>query len=76
MRAYRVHQEPSPITLHNYLAKPAPQDFWLRDFIETRGLLKNSKKKISIFSVFGSKMMMRLNRDDIKIFIARENVHR
>lgn len=74
--AYKVTQEPSDVTMHNYLSKPAPQDYWLRDFIISRGLLKNSSKKISIFSVFGSKLMMRLNKDDIKIFIARENVHR
>lgn len=73
---YYVNQEKSPVTLHNYLHKPTKQDFWLRDFIQARNLLSGSKKKISIFSVFGSKWMMRLNRDDIKIFIARENVHR
>ena len=69
-------QDSTQITLHNYLHNPAPQDFWLRDFILSRNLLVHSKKKISIFSVFGSKWMMHLNRDDIKIFIARENVHR
>lgn len=76
LKAYKVAQEPSGVTMHNYLATPAPQDYWLRDFILHRGLLDSSNKTISIFSVFGSKMMMRLNRDDIKIFIARENVHR
>lgn len=73
---YFVDQEKSSITLHNYLRRPAAQDFWLRDFIQARNLLGESNKKISVFSVFGSKWMMRLNRDDIKIFIARENVHR
>jgi hypothetical protein len=76
LRYYKVPQTSSSVTLHNYLAKPAKQDFWLREFIEARGLLANTKKKISIFSVFGTKLMMRLNRDDIKIFVARENVHR
>lgn len=75
-KAYRVNQDVSVVTLHNYLHNPVRQDFWLRDFIQDRNLLVNSNKKVSVFSVFGSKRMMRLNRDDIKIFIARENVHR
>lgn len=75
-RAYHVDQVPSMVTLHNYLSNPVCQDFWLRDFIIKRGFLQNSNKTISVFSVFGSKLMIRLNRDDVKIFVARENVHR
>ncbi len=76
IKCYSVDQTSSDVTLHNYLSNPSPKDFWLRDFIQVRNLLDESSKKISVFSVFGSKWMMRLNRDDIKIFIARENVHR
>lgn len=76
LRRYRVPQQPSSVTLHNYLEQITPHDFWLQDFILARNLLGKSNKKVSIFSVFGSKWMMRLNKDDIKIFIARENLHR
>ena len=74
---YYVSGQPeSQIVLHNY-GKIVYQDLWLSRFIENKGLLKNKPKiKISIFSVFGSRLMMRLDRSDVKIFFARENVHR
>lgn len=76
LRNYKVDQPESQVQLFNYLSNPAKQDFWLRDFIESRQLLAETNKRVAVFSVFGSKMMMRLNRADIKIFVARENLHR
>ena len=75
-KAYNFWQKNTNVRIHNFLLHPAPQDYWLQEFIVYRNLLQNSNKKISIFSVFGSKEMIHLNRDDIKIFIARENIHR
>ena len=61
------------IKLHNWCT-PAPQDFWLSRFIENR--FEADTQKIGVFSVFGLRQMIRLDRSDIKIFLARENVHR
>jgi len=64
------------IRMYNYVHPLAPQDFWLARFIEERKLLPKNKK-LSIFSVFGLRSMMRFfNRSDYKIFVARENLHR
>lgn len=73
---YFTSQPPhSRIRIHNFPQKPAPQDFWLRDFIESRNLI-NDKINVAVFSVFGLRVMMRLNSSKIKIFVARENIHR
>lgn len=61
------------IMLHNW-CEPAPQDFWLPRFIESKHIV--DKQKIGIFSVFGLRSMIRLDRSNVKIFLARENVHR
>jgi len=61
------------IKLHNWCS-PAPQDYWILSFIEKKGILVG--KSVSVFSVFGLRMMIRVNRSDIKVFMARENVHR
>lgn len=80
IRLLRTYNSPHPtdvsrqIRLHNYGSAPAPQDFWLPRFIETHGLCKNGS--ISIFSVFGLRQMISLNRSSVKIFMARENLHR
>lgn len=62
------------IQLHNYGSDPALQDFWLPRFIEAHGLCR--EKSVGIFSVFGLRSMIRLNRSQIKLFMARENLHR
>lgn len=74
---YKVRGEfPANMSLHNY-GTIAPQDLWILQFIENKHLLKDkSQATISMFSVFGLKMMMRLDNSDIKLFFARENVHR
>lgn len=73
---YEVHSdffENSHIKLHNWCT-PAPQDFWISRFIEQKKLSEG--KRVGIFSVFGLRSMIRLDRSDVKIFLARENVHR
>lgn len=62
------------IRLHNYGSRPMPQDFWLPRFIEAHRLCTDTA--VSIFSVFGWRPMIGLNRSSIKIFMARENLHR
>jgi hypothetical protein len=62
------------ITLRNWVTPPAAQDFWLAQFIEHRNLLP--AKKVAIFAPFGLRTMMRFDRSDYKIFVARENLHR
>lgn len=50
------------------------QDFWLLRFMQVHGLLNNYK--VSVFSVFGLREMIALNRSEVKLFVARENLHR
>ncbi len=76
LQHYYVPQQQSNVLLYNYVTNPVPQDFWLRDFIVSRHLLDKSNKRVAVFSIFGNKTMIRFNRADIKILIARENVHR
>lgn len=76
LQMYNVHSElfENPqIKLHNWCV-PAPQDFWIPRFVEQKKLVR--RKSVGIFSVFGVRPMIRLDRSDIKIFLARENVHR
>lgn len=62
------------IRLHNYGDHPVNQDFWLPRFIQTRGI--DNGHSISVFSVFGWRKMIALNQSNVKIFVARENLHR
>ena len=62
------------IRLHNYGDNLAVQDFWLPRFIEAHGI--GNGCEISVFSVFGWRKMIALNRSKVKIFMARENLHR
>lgn len=67
---YKSHQ----VRLYNwYTIDP---EFWLIRFIKERGLLKaNSDKILSIFSVFGYRFNIDIDRSDFKIFYTGENVH-
>ena len=67
-----LYENPN-IKLHNWCT-PVQQDFWIPKFMEYKKLAID--KKIGVFSVFGLRTMIKLSRNDIKIFIARENVHR
>lgn len=64
------------VTLHNW-SRPFPQDMWLIDFIESRGLLKGRVNlRVFLYSVFGPSWLMRFDRADIRIFVERENLHK
>lgn len=52
------------------------QDHWLYQFIVKRGIINpNSKKTLSIFSVNGEKLAIKINLSKYKIFYTVENVH-
>ena len=76
LRAYQCNDSENNIhraKLHNW-CKPAPQDYWIPRFLEYKGFF--GEKSVSVFSVFGLRSMIRIDRSDIKIFVARENLHR
>ena len=52
-------------------------DFWLINFIEKRGLLKNKPKlKIGLYSIFGPDWLTHFDNCNLRIFVARENLHK
>lgn len=54
-----------------------PQDKWYIDFIEKRGLLKDKPKlKIGFYSIFAPMWLRIFDKSDIRIFQARENLHK
>ena len=61
-----LNNNPS-IRLHNYVTNPVDHDFWIPRFIERNQL--NRGKKVSVFSVFGLRSMIKLDRSSVKIFI-------
>lgn len=48
---------------------------WFYKFIENCGLLKNSTKTISFYSVMGNRKVLEYNPSDLKVFFTGENVH-
>ena len=53
------------------------QDMWYIDFIEKRGLLKNKPQiKVGFYSIFAPMWMRMFDNSDIRIFQARENLHK
>lgn len=67
----------SPIKLFNFPKNGICRtDYWLKEFIINRGLLKDyPKKQISIFSVHGYKIAININQSKYKILYIDENVH-
>lgn len=64
------------VRLYNW-CRVWPFDCWLIDFIEKRGLLKDSPKiRIGLYSIFAPMWLSYLDRNDIRIFVARENLHK
>ncbi len=54
-----------------------PQDMWYIDFIEKRGLLKDKPKvRIGLYSIFAPMWLRMFDNSDIRIFQARENLHK
>lgn len=68
----RGHQ----VTLHNW-SRPFPQDMWLVDFVESRGLLEGRENlRVALYSVFGPSWLMRFDKANLRIFVERENLHK
>jgi len=54
-----------------------PQDMWYIDFIEKRGLLQNKPQiRVGIYSIFAPMWLRIFDNSDIRIFQARENLHK
>lgn len=69
---YKLYK-PYQVKLYNWF-RFSP-DEWLPRFIYEHGILKNEKSKIAIFSVFGRRLNIKLDRSEYKIFYTGENVH-
>ena len=64
------------VRLYNW-SRVWAQDLWLVDFIEKRELLKDKPKaKIALYSIFAPDWLIRFDNADVRIFVARENVHK
>ena len=78
-RYYRDYRKSLPynIKLFNYQWNSSDvQNHWLFQFIRKRGILKSdAKKTISIFSVNGERLAIKLNHSNYKVFYTVENVH-
>lgn len=65
--------KPYQVKLYNWF-RFSP-DEWLPRFIYEREILKDTKKKAAIFSVFGRRFIINIDRSDFKVFFTGENVH-
>lgn len=72
LKYYRLFK-PYQVKLYNWFTF-APYE-WIPRFIYERGILKNTKKTLSIFSVFGRRINIKIDRSDYKIFYTGENVY-
>ena len=64
------------VRLYNW-SKPFPQDAWLMDFIEKRGLLDGKPKlRIGLYSIFAPFWLSGFDGADARIFVERENLHK
>lgn len=65
----------SPVKLFNFCNVKNPEEIWFYNFIhkEFSGKL-SSKKEIAVFSVYGSRSKIKLNRSPVKIFFTSENI--
>ncbi len=64
------------VKIYNW-TRIVPQDLFLVNFIEKRGLLDNKPKtKVALYSIFGPAWLTRIDNADCRIFVARENLHK
>lgn len=64
------------VKLYNW-SRPFPQDLWLINFIEQRGLLKDKPQgKIGLYSIFAPYWLHHFDGCNIRIFVERENLHK
>ena len=66
------NRDTNPIHLHNYWQTQIDET-WLTRFIRHRGIQVN--KRLSIYSVFGDRGVIRYDEREAKIFITGENLH-
>ena len=67
-------QKKEPIKFYNWIGES--NGYWFRKFINQTELLRDSKKSIAFFSLFGGKLPIYLNRSNVKVFFTGENIHR
>ncbi|PWG81065.1 glycosyltransferase family 10 domain-containing protein [Pararcticibacter amylolyticus] len=65
----------SPVKLFNFCNMKRPEEVWFYNFIhnEFSGKL-TPKKEIAVFSVYGTRAKIKLNRSPVKIFFTSENI--
>ena len=49
--------------------------YWLQQFMESRGILKNTDKTIALCSVFEEREVLERVKADVRIFFSGENLH-
>lgn len=64
---------PYDIRFYNFWDQDNP-DMWFYKFIHSRGLLDGKDKRISFFSTFGSRSVIRRAKGDVNIFFTGENL--
>lgn len=70
------HSNNYQLKLYNWFPPFYPQDLWLPQFVEGRGLLKDKPNlKVGLFSICGPRWTIKYQPCDKKIFFARENLY-
>lgn len=65
----------SPVKLFNFCNIKKPEDVWFYNFIHSEFPDKlSSKKEIAVFSVYGTRSKIKLNRSPVKLFFTSENI--
>lgn len=62
----------TPIVQYNFW-QVAADDSWFARFMRHRGILTD--KKLSLYSVFGDRNLIKYDTRDVKLFVTGENVH-
>lgn len=74
--ALKLFSKGHNVRLYNW-SRPFPQDMWLIDFIEKRGLLKDKPQvRLGLYSIFGPAKLIKYDNADARIFVERENLHK
>lgn len=72
LKATEGHQ----VRVYNWSRVYSP-DLWLVDFIEKRGLLSGKPKmKVGLYSIFAPDWLTIFDNCDLRVFVARENLHK
>ena len=68
----RIEQRGESVLFYNWFGP----NFWFRKFILSRGIPCDRNKAIALFSVFGEKFPIAMDRSLVKVFFTGENLHR